>query len=117
MKCAKYTALLSALLLLLPLSVWARAKNQHSLKIRDSVQVGATQLKPGTYEVEWQEAGPVVHVEFVKNGKTMATASGTLKMNDAQVSEDDIVVQSTSDHRKVLKEIDFQRQKEALIFG
>lgn len=117
MKNVKYLALFSTLTLLFPLSVWARDKNQHSVNIPDSVQIGATQLKPGNYKVEWQEAGPVVHVEFVQDGKTVATASGKLKMNDDQVIQDDIVIQTTSDHKNVLKEIDFGHQKEALIFG
>ncbi|HKV78113.1 MAG TPA: hypothetical protein VJP02_08250 [Candidatus Sulfotelmatobacter sp.] len=117
MKYGRYLVLLSTLTLLFPLSVWARDKNQHSVAITDSVQVGATQLKPGNYKVEWQEAGPVVHVEFVQNGKTVATASGELKMNDDQVIQDDVVIQTTSDHRNVLKEIDFGHQKEALILG
>ncbi|MFZ0762146.1 MAG: hypothetical protein WAM69_19530, partial [Candidatus Sulfotelmatobacter sp.] len=69
------------------------------------------------YKVEWQGTGPAVQVKFVQNGKTVATASGTLKMNDAQVSQDDIVTQTTSAHGKVLKEIDFGHDKEALVFG
>ena len=117
MKYVKHLALLSTLTLLLPLSLWARDKNQHSMNLSDSVQIGATQLTPGSYKVEWREAGPEVQVTFVREGKTVATASGTLKMNDDQVIHDDIVIQTTSDHRKVLKEIDFGRQKEALIFG
>ncbi|MGA9977285.1 MAG: hypothetical protein WBQ08_01415 [Candidatus Sulfotelmatobacter sp.] len=117
MKYAKYPALLSILTLLIPLSLWAREKYQHSVDITDSVQIGATQLKPGNYKLEWLDAGPAVHVEFVQNGKTVATVSGTLKKDDAQVSQDDIVIQTTSTNKKVLREIDFGHQKEALIFG
>jgi hypothetical protein len=117
MRYARYLALLSTLTLLLPVSLWARDKNQHSVDITDSVQVGPIQLKPGNYKVEWHEAGPVVHVKFVQDGKTVVTVSGMLKVNDAQVTQDDLVIQTTSAHRKVLKEIDFGHQKEALIFG
>lgn len=117
MKCAKCMALISTLTLLFPLSMWARDKNQHSVDIPDSVQVGTTRLKPGSYKVEWQEAGPTVRVEFVQNGKTVATASGTLKVNDSQVIQDDVVIQTTDANKKVLKEIDFGHQKEALVFG
>ena len=117
MKCVKCFALISALTLLFPLSMWARSKNQHSVDILDSVQLGSTQLKPGNYKVEWQQAGPSVQVEFVQNGKTVATASGTLKTNDPQVTQDDLVIQTTSANKRVLKEIDFSHQKEALVFG
>lgn len=117
MKCLKCMALISTLTLLFPLSMWARNKSEHSVDIPDSVQIGSTQLKPGTYKVEWQAAGPSVQVEFVQNGKTMATASGMLKTNDSQVIQDDVVIQTTGANKKVLKEIDFGHQKEALVFG
>jgi hypothetical protein len=58
-----------------------------------------------------------VRVEFVQNGRIVATASGTLKMNHAQVIQDDVVIQTTNVRKKVLKEIDFAHQKEALVFG
>lgn len=117
MKCVKCMALMSALTLLFPLSMWARNKNQHSVDIPDSVQIGTTQLKPGNYKLEWQDAGSAVQVKFEQNGKFVATASGTLKMNDSQVIQDDVVIQTTITHKKILKEIDFGHQKEALVFG
>ena len=117
MKKISYLALLSTLVLLFPLAVLARAKNQHSVNIADPVEIGATQLKPGSYEVEWQEPGPAVQVRFLQHGKLVATVPGTLKTNDRQVTQDDIVTQTTRANKKVLKEIDFAHQKEALIFG
>ena len=113
----KYLALLATLTLLFPLWALAKDKNQHSVSILDSVQVGTTQLKPGTYKVEWQETGPVVDVRFVQDGRTVATAPGTLKMNDPQVTQDDVVIDLTSANKKLLEEIDFGHQKEALVFG
>jgi hypothetical protein len=117
MKCAKRMALISTLTLLFPLLMWARNKNQRSVDIPDSVQVGTAQLKPGNYRLEWQDAGSAVYVKFEQNGKIVATASGTLKMNDSQVTQDDVVIQTTGADKKVLKEIDFSHQKEALVFG
>ena len=116
MKQIKYTALLSMLALLFSVCAFARDKNQHSVEITDSVQVGGTQLKPGSYKVEWQGTGPQIQVNFVRNGKTVATVPGTLKTNDAQVSQDDIVTATTSANTKTLKEIDFSRSKESLVF-
>ena len=84
-------ALISTLTLLFPVSMWAGNKNQHSVDIPDSVQIGGTQLNPGNYKVEWQEAGPTVRVKFVQNGKIVATATGLLKINDSQVIQDDVV--------------------------
>jgi hypothetical protein len=115
MKLIKCTTLLSTLAFLLPLSALARDKNQHSVEIPDSVQVGDTQLKPGNYKVEWQGTGPEVQVNFVRDGKTVATVPGTLKTNEAHVA-DDVVTDTTSANTKTLKEIDFSRDKESLIF-
>ena len=116
MKQIKYTALLSMIALLPTVSALARDKNQHSVEISDSVQVGGTQLKPGNYKLEWQGTGPEVQVNFVRDGKTIATAPGTLKTNDPHVTQDDIVTDTTSANTKTLTEIDFSHNKESLVF-
>ena len=46
----------------------------------------------------------------------MATVPATLKMN-SQITQDDIVISTTTASKKVLEEIDFDHQKESLIFG
>ena len=60
--------------------------------------------------------GPKVQVKFVRNGKTVATVPGSLKTNDAQVDQDDIVTQKIS-NKTVVREIDFHHGKEALMFN
>jgi len=117
MKALSYLALLWTLFLLFPLCTLAKEKNQHSLDLSDSVLVGTTQLQPGTYTVEWQEAGPAVTIEVLHGSKVVATVAGTLKTYDQEITQDGIVIQTRSDNRKVLTEIDFARQKEALILS
>jgi hypothetical protein len=114
MKQMKYAAFLSTLALLFPLGAMARDKNQHSVEIPDTVQVGSARLAPGNYKVEWQGTGSDVQVNFVRDGKTVATVPATLKTNDGQVVQDAIVTDTTS---STLKEIDFGHDKEAVIFG
>jgi hypothetical protein len=114
MKQIKCTALLSMLALLFPLGALARDKNQHSVEILDSVQVGSAHLTPGNYKVEWQGTGPEVQVNFVRDGKTVATVPGTLKTNAHVI--DETVIDNGSANAKTLKEIDFSRDKEALVF-
>jgi hypothetical protein len=116
MKQIKYAALVSMLALLSTVSAFARDKNQHSVEISDSVQVGNAQLTPGNYKVEWQGTGPEIQVNFIRDGKTVATVPGTLKTNDAQVVQDEIVTEDTSANTKTLKEIDFSHNKEAVVF-
>jgi hypothetical protein len=108
-------AVLSTLTLLFPLGALAR-DNKHSVDITDVVQVGGTQLKPGNYRVEWQGTGPVVQVSFQQNGETVVTLPATLKTNDNHVTQDAIETKGSSADKNVLEEIDFGRQKEALVF-
>ena len=116
MKYLKYLAALATLTLLSPLCL-ARDKNEHSVTIYNSIQVGSTQLKAGDYTVEWQETSSGVQVSFLQNGRTVATVLGTLKTNDDRVTQDDVVTDTTRTKGNVLKEIDFGHQKEALLFG
>ncbi len=98
--------------------MFARDKNLHSIDIRDTVRVGSAQLEPGSYKVEWQGTGPTVQVHFLKDRKTVATAPATLQTNDKQVIQDGVVVSGNSTGTtKALEEIDFSRQKEALVFA
>jgi len=114
-KYSQYLAVLSTLVLLSPLGAWARDK-AHSVEIPYVVQVGGTRVTPGSYKVEWQGRGPAVEVSFSQYGKTVVTVPGTLKTNDDQVKQDAIVTEATSADTSTLKEIDFGRQKEALVF-
>src|ERR1700690_2885297 len=117
MKRIRYAALLSMLALLSSVSALARDnKNQHSVQIPDSVQVGGKQLEPGNYKVEWQGTGPEIQVNFVRNGKTVATVPGTLRTNDSKVTQDDIVTDITGANTQTITEIDFGRNKESLVF-
>ncbi len=116
MKHLKYWALLSTLALLFPLGALARDRNQHSVDIADSVQIGTTHLKAGTYKIEWQGTGPAVQVNFLRNGKTVATAPATLRTNDNAVQQDSILTDTSNAKVGILREIDFAHQKEALVF-
>jgi hypothetical protein len=113
----KYLAIVAAMALLTPLSLFAADTTTRSVTIGDPVTVGTTHLKPGHYKVEWQGTGPAVQVNFVRNGKTVATAPAKLQTNDSQIKQDDIVMDRTSAQHQKLKEIDFSHQKEALMFG
>jgi len=107
-------ALPLALVLLVPLRAFARPKNEHSVVIAESVQVGSTQLKPGTYKVEWEGNGPSLRVSFMENGKTVATAEGKMVDKDRPSLYDDIVV-GTAGKSQTLKEISFRGKKETLV--
>ena len=117
MKLLRYLALLSLAALMLPVAASARDKNQRSVDIPNLVQVGNTQLKPGTYKVEWQDAGPNAQVTFLHKNKKVATVPATIKTNDSQVTEDAVITDHANSKHPVLQEIDFSHGKDAVILS
>jgi hypothetical protein len=117
MKYAMSTALFSMLLFLLPASALAAENTSRSLNLPSAVVVQGQHLRAGHYKVEWQEAGPRVEVNFVRNGKTVATIPATLRTNDGQVTQDDVITRQSASNHNVLQEIDFKHDREALTFG
>lgn len=115
MKVLKYAAPLLLAVLMLPGALLARNKDEHSIQITDPVLVGKMQLQPGTYKVEWQSTGPHSQVTFLKGKKVVTTVPATIKANDAQVYQDDLIVDHASGNREVLREIDFSHGKDAVI--
>lgn len=110
-------ALLAVAALALPAAAATHNTTQRSVDLPDAVQVGHIQLKPGTYKVEWQNAGPNVQVSFLQGHKTVATVPATVKTNDSQVKRDDVVTTQASGNREILREIDFSHGKDAVILS
>ncbi|MFZ0733664.1 MAG: hypothetical protein WAM79_15180 [Candidatus Sulfotelmatobacter sp.] len=117
MKCLNYVAIVGTVAMLSPLALFAATKTARNVNIGDPVVVGTTHLKPGNYKVEWEGTGPAVQVNFLHDGKIVATAPATLHTEDAQVTQNDVITDKTSTNGERLKEIDFQHQKEALVFS
>jgi hypothetical protein len=117
MKYAISTALFSVLILLLPASALAADNTSHSVNIPSAVFVQGKRLRAGNYKVEWQGTGPRVEVNFMRNGKTIATVPAMLRTNDSQAKQDDIETRQSASNQNVLQEIDFGHQKESLTFG
>jgi hypothetical protein len=117
MKYAVSTALFSILLLLLPASALAADTISRTVNIPTAVVVQGQHLRAGHYKVQWQGAGPRVEVNFMRNGKIVATVPAILRTNDFQAKQDDIETRQSVSNQNVLQEIDFGHQKEALTFA
>ncbi len=102
------------LVLVVPLLVFARPKNEHNVVLTESVLVGSTQLQAGTYKVEWQRNGPSLQVSFLERGKTVATTEARMTERKYPSPYDEIVT-SPSGKTRALQEIDFRGQKDALV--
>ncbi len=103
-----------ALALLVPFDAIARPKNEHNVIIPQSMQVGSTQLKPGSYKVEWDGTGPSLQVSFLKNGKTVATTEGKMVEQDKPSPYTEVVC-DTAGKTARLEEINFRGKKEMLV--
>lgn len=117
MKKSKYLSAVLAVALLTPLSLLAADKITRSVTIADPITVGTIHLKPGRYKVEWEGSGPEVQVNFLQNGKTVATVPAKLQTRDSEIRQDDVITDRTNANTETLKEIDFSHQQQALMFS
>jgi len=103
-------------LLLLPVTTFAKDKNEGSLKLFDTVRVGSTQLQPGNYKVEWNGDGTTVNVNILQDKKTVATTSA--KLIGYTSGYDAVVIEpaTSKTQAKDLEEVDFGKQKAGLQF-
>lgn len=112
MKSAKYLFLLAAMAMLLPLSALAKDSNEGKFTISEPVQVGAIQLKPGDYKVQWDGSGDAVQVKILQGKKTVATTSGKVINHDQAAPYNAVILK---DGGKAINEIDFGNRKESLV--
>ena len=118
MKFAKYFLLLAGVALLLPLSAMAKDNgNSGKFTISENVKVGATQLKPGDYKVEWDGSGDNVQVKIIQGKNTVATAPAKLVNHDAPAPYNAVILNEASGGGKAISEIDFGKRKEALVLS
>ncbi len=116
MKHLKLLSLVSTFAILFSLNAFAKDKNERTVNIPAAVSIGGTHLAAGDYKVNWQGTGSAVQVNFLQNGKVVASAPATLRTNDTSVTQDSIITSDTNASSQSLKEIDFHHQREALVF-
>jgi hypothetical protein len=111
-------ATLSLLTVALATVTFAANKNEGNFTLADTVRVGSTELSAGDYKAQWQaESGSTVKVEFLQNGKTVATAEGKLKDLQQASPYTAVTTKSASNNVQQIDEIDFNNRKQALVFG
>jgi hypothetical protein len=114
MKYAKYAVLLLALTLLVPYGGFAGGKNECTVVLSDTTMVGTTQLKAGTYKIQWTGEASSLTVNFLEKGKTVATAPGKMVEKEKPSSYFQIAMIKDGEMKRI-KEIDFAGKKEALV--
>jgi hypothetical protein len=117
MKVAKSLVVILSLALLLPIMAYAKDKDQTKVQVPERVQVGSTQLQPGTYKVEWTGTGDNVQVNFLRHNKTVATSQAKLIDHKHPSPYTDVVTEPGPHHQKQLIEIDMSNRTQALMLG
>lgn len=111
----RFFVITAAVVLFLPAFIAAKDKDPGKLQLTTPVELGATQLNPGEYEVEWTNSGSGVKVNFLQNDKTIAMTSGKVVELKHPSPYDAVVLKPTkSGHGKTIDEIDFDNRIEAL---
>jgi len=119
MNSVKYLMLSAVFTLLLPGVSFAKTADHGTMRLDQAVEVGSTQLQPGTYKVEWNGTGTDVHVSIMQHNQTLVTTTAQLKTNDKAASQDAVVTAPVPNNssEKQISEIDFSKHKDALIFN
>ncbi len=117
MKSSSLVAIVATILLALPLGAFAASKGEKGFTLVDPVQVGSTQLKPGSYKAEWTPmgAGNNVQLNIMQHGKTLATAKAELVQRKTPAPQDEVILKTMKNNQKRLDEIDFGNKTEALV--
>jgi hypothetical protein len=121
MKILRFIALAGMLTMVYPLALLATdnsAKEQKkNVDVADQIVLAGKTLPPGQYKVEWQGNGPAVKVKFLKSGKTVLTAPATLTQLNEKAPYDAVVENTRTNGTKTIREIEWNNQREALMFG
>jgi hypothetical protein len=103
---SKYTALLSLVLMMTPLSLLAASHYSESVTVSDPVTVGGTQVPAGTYRVQWDGTGTVTAT--IKDGKKVvasvpATATEAKSTYDGALETDGNTLQGIEWHKVAIR--------------
>jgi hypothetical protein len=104
-------------LLMMTVAAFAKDKNHHSVEITETVQVGAGQLVPGEYTMEWNESGPTAEVDFLQNGKSVLRTPAKVVNLPHPAEADSVTMNNETDNTRTLEEVEFGGHKEAFSFS
>lgn len=118
-KILRYLALAGMLTMVLPLASLASTNKEQkkNVAVEDQVVLAGKTLKPGHYQVEWQDNGPAVQVKFMQAGKTVLTAPAKVAQLNQKPPYDAVVESTKKNGQKTISEIEWSSEREALMFG
>ncbi len=104
-------------LMMMTAVAFARDKNHHSVEIPETVKVGAGQLAPGKYTMEWSENGATAEVDFLQDGNSKLRTPAKVVNLAQPAASDAITIDDETGHARTLEEVEFGGHKQAFSFG
>jgi hypothetical protein len=112
----KYIAIVAVLASSVSLNAFAKDKNDTRVKFSEKIQIGASELAPGDYKLQWDGNGPDVQVKVVKGKDVVATVPAKLLANKSTQLGDAITIRANGNVNQ-LDQVDFAGGRQSLIFG
>jgi len=117
MRSMKYLASLLVVAVVLSVGAFAKDHDAGSFDLAQTVQLGSTTLQPGHYKAEWTGPNNALQISIVKDGKTVATAHGTIKELPSKAQSGAVTIRTNGDNSNQVEEIDFSNRTEALVLS
>lgn len=106
-----------AMALVLSTVAFAKNKDSGKFELTKPATIGTTQLQAGHYKADWMRmSGNEVEVDIQRNGKTVVSTDAKIKELPKASNQTAVVLDTASSNKRVV-EIDFNGNREALIFG
>jgi hypothetical protein len=109
--------LISGLALAVLVSASAFAKGSRTINLRYAVSLSGTQIKPGEYQLSWQEPGPQTTVTLAKGKNVVATAQGKLEERGVRYERNMVVLGIKPDGSHTLSEFRLAGTNKAIVFS
>src|SRR5579862_363898 len=114
MKSIQYLASFAVIALMLSLNAFAKDNNSGKFTLSDTVNVGSTQLAPGSYKAEWNGPANDLKIDILQGGKTVATAQGKIEDLQKPAPYSAVLTKTLQNNTKQLDEIQFDNHTEAI---
>ena len=106
-----------AMALVLSTVAFAKDKDSGKFELTQPAKVGANELQAGHYKADWMPiSGNRVEVDIQHNGKTVVSTDATIKKLPKASNQTAVILNTASSNKQVV-EIDFNGNREALVFG
>jgi len=97
--------------LVLAISAFAGSAHKGSFQLLDPVQINGKELPAGDYTATWDGEGNNVNVNFVRQGKLIATAKANIVPLEKKASDTAVEVKTDNGGTRALTAVSFGGQK------